>query len=97
MPPLRLRTNPLLVTGVLVRRATREDAEQVTDLIADTPGSLPDILGSREVSLDVAFPNEGAHRFYVREGFVSLPGRRHPRARGLPAGRSMRMERRASG
>ncbi len=216
MPP-KLRTDPLRVTGVLVRPATRADADEVTELIADTPGGLPDILGSREgalrivgkiflnpgtffgfphtlvaeddgtvvgemvrlpgslwkhlrwrtglgmlagsgpreawrltwrgslagramapipgdvlyvvslsvaaarrgqgigaallaraveeawaaklraVALDVAFSNRGAMRFYGREGFASVSERRHPTARGLPAGGSIRMERQTSG
>jgi GNAT superfamily N-acetyltransferase len=107
MPPPRLRTNPLLVTGVLVRPATRADADQVTAAAKRGQGIGAALLARaveearaakiRAVALDVAFSNEGAHRFYVREGFVSLPERRHPRARGLPAGRSIRMERRTSG
>jgi ribosomal protein S18 acetylase RimI-like enzyme len=205
------------VTGVLVRPATRTDADQVTELITDTPGGLPDILGSRKgalrivrkvfltpgslfgfphtlvaeadgtvvgemvrlpgslwkrlrwrtglgmligtgprqvwrlvwrgsltgramapipadvlyvvslsvaaakrgqgigagllanaveearaaklraVALDVAFSNDGALRFYLRQGFSTLSERHHRMAGGLPAGGSIRMERRISG
>ena len=51
----------------------------------------------RAVALDVAFSNRGAMRFYGREGFASVSERRHPTARGLPAGGSIRMERQTSG
>ena len=49
----KLRADPLPVTRVLVRPATRADADQVTELIADTPGGLPDILGSRQGALRI--------------------------------------------
>jgi len=217
MPTPKLHADPLPVTGVLVRPASRTDADQVTELITDTPGGLPDILGNREgalrivrrvfltpgsffgfphtlvaeddgavvgemvrlsgslwkrlrrrtglgmlvgcgpgeawrlawrgsvagramapipddvlyvvslavaaarrgqgigaallaraveeaggakhraVALDVAFSNEDAIRFYLREGFAALSERGRPTARGLPAGGSIRMERRISG
>src|SRR2546426_12124648 len=49
----KLRADPLPVTRVLVRPATRADADQVTELITDTPGGLPDILGSRKGALRI--------------------------------------------
>jgi len=51
----------------------------------------------RAVALDVAFSNQDALRFYLREGFAALAERRHPTSRGLQAGGSIRMERRISG
>jgi len=49
--------------------------------------------GLRAVALDVAVSNNDAIRFYLREGFATVSERRHPVARGLPAGGSIRMER----
>jgi ribosomal protein S18 acetylase RimI-like enzyme len=46
----------------------------------------------RSVSLDVALRNEGAIRFYEREGFVTTAGGHAPPRRGFPEVASLRME-----
>ena len=51
----------------------------------------------RSVAVDVAYSNEAAIRFYVREGFSVPTDRRHQTAQWLPAGGSIRMERPVSG
>jgi ribosomal protein S18 acetylase RimI-like enzyme len=48
--------------------------------------------GLRSVALDVAASNDGAIRFYEREGFVTLAEGRAPPRRSLPSFASMRME-----
>lgn len=48
--------------------------------------------GLRSVALDVAADNDGAIRFYEREGFVTITERRGPSRRRLPAFASRRME-----
>jgi ribosomal protein S18 acetylase RimI-like enzyme len=48
--------------------------------------------GLRSVSLDVALRNEGAIRFYEREGFVKIAEGHAPPRRGSPDVASLRME-----
>jgi ribosomal protein S18 acetylase RimI-like enzyme len=48
--------------------------------------------GLRSVSLDVALRNEGAIRFYQREGFVTVAEGHAPPRRGSPDVASLRME-----
>jgi ribosomal protein S18 acetylase RimI-like enzyme len=48
--------------------------------------------GLRSVSLDVAERNDGAIRFYVREGFVTVAEGHAPPRRGSPDVDSIRME-----